>query len=183
MDDSSSADDRWRTHELFAIGATELMRPLFTRWGSSSAYEVYARSVDALGRRREQPDKGSSTLDALYALPEGNFDDSHYRDYYVGVGLGIVAYALRIAFGLGSEGRGHDARECELGLESLAADLGVEAIVEELRQHAVELASNPDGIAAEESMRACAASYASSVNAGLDDLARANGWSLTRARA
>jgi hypothetical protein len=177
MRDAFPACDKERPGAVFAAAAAEVFRPLCVRWGSDAVRDVYERTMAQLWAGTKAGSNASALLQAVKQLPEAAFDDSHHRDYYVMLALGVLYYAARLVIGDGSASDAHsDMDELDAVLDHLANLLDVSACVDELRRS--KAASGDETM----HMRQAAAGCAPTINEALDAVARANGWSPDRVR-
>jgi hypothetical protein len=164
--------------DLFAAGVGELLRPLFTRWASDEVRNLYESAMVAIWSGRT--DVRANLLSRIKALPESHFDDSHHRDFYIMLGLGVLYFAVHSVLAVG-DATG-DEKMCDDGVvDHLANLLEASRCVDNLREQALKLAPrDPDE--GREEMRALVASATPVVSAGLDAVARENGWPANRVR-
>jgi hypothetical protein len=122
---------------------------------------------------------GASELRAqIKSLPEAQFDDSHHRDFFVMLGLGVLDHAVG----------GHDPQAGAAELEELNALLGhlaneldLDGLPAELAEAALRIEMK-DGSRAASELRSLSAALAVRVDGALAPVARMYGWPPDRVR-
>lgn len=178
---TTAHDKRRPSQILLAVGMVELLRPLFVRWASDGARQVYeqiCRSFASGGRLRAKLDE---LLESIDSLPEAHCDDSHYRDYHVMLALSVLDSAAKVRCRPpGSASVEFD--ELEAVIEVAEDELEIAPSVAELRARAGRLASLGDVELAEEGMREMAKSLATMVDVSLDVVEEKYAWPPDRWR-
>jgi hypothetical protein len=164
---------------LFAVACAEVLRPLFTRWAADAARALYERIVGDLWTSRAAPESAASTvLKEIEQLPESHVDDSHQRDFFVMIGLGVLYHTVEVV-------QGDDVARATGDLQSMlshiAAELDVAGLPSELEVAVGDVQSAEEVETALE-IRRIAEQVAAKVDAALEPVARSYGWTADRQR-
>jgi len=164
---------------LLVVACAEVLRPIFARWATDSARELYERVVSNLWKNCGAPsDRGSTFLSDIKQLPESDFDDSHHRESFVMLALNVLYDAVEVV-------QNPDAplaiRNLKSILAHLANELDVTAVPSELESAVISVQSREEAEMVLE-IRQAAVQIASKIDAALDPVARSYGWTPDRQR-
>jgi hypothetical protein len=166
---------------VLAIGLSELLRPLFARWAADGVRVLYERIEDELWAGNGAPiPNGPELLAAIKAQPESDFDDSHHRDFYVMLALGVLYHAVRVVQDADRSTAESESRELEGLVEHLMDELGVSGATQDIREAASRLSEESDETVVARAVRDAAVGGAAVVDAALDPFARSCGWPVKR---
>jgi hypothetical protein len=164
---------------LLAVACAETLRPFFVRWAADSARGVYERIVNSLWTARGTPNtNGSTFLAEIEQLPESHFDDSHHRDFFIMLGLGVLYHAVEVVQSADVE---MSMRELKSLFSHLADELDVATLPSDLEDAVLRVRSVDEEEAALV-IRRTAVQMASKIDAALEPVARDYGWPPDRQR-
>jgi hypothetical protein len=162
---------------LFAISVAELLRPLFLRWADDGPRSVYDRVLSDLWNGGGKPIlNGPKSLDEIMRMPEAHYDDSHHRDFYVMLALGVLYESVKIVQGSVSP----SDREFDTLAEHLFAELELTGVFHDFMER-VRAAQAPSEKAGAE-IRRIAMETAAAVDDALTAFAKQRGWPPDRLR-
>jgi hypothetical protein len=163
-----------------AISISETFRPLFLRWASDEAREVFEHAMDALWLALEgRACDCDSLLRQIEALPEFEYDDSDHRDFFVMIALTPLHQAVEVVRGTDSEEKLETVvRELNAATDHLARELQIGGLRTDLRGEI----QGPEGPVTTEKARAIAMQLSARVDSALTTAARRRGWPPDRLR-
>jgi hypothetical protein len=162
---------------VLAISLAETLRPVFLRWATDESRQYYEQTVESLWSSAGATLDTANVLATIKRLPEANHDDSHHREYYVMLCIGVLHCTVKV---VGGGQLDADVKELDSLSDLVSKQFEVGDLLTQLGLAARRLGVDVGSATAASQMRVAAKQVARSVNEGLEREARELGWPADR---